>query len=302
MTDKTAHTAMTPEALLPRLGLAPDAEAAVGRKLERSRRELEAIAETAYAGEMPDFPLCRRMPLTRLAVIVCLLARKYAAYQAAGADEDIILDTFRDVSLRAELYRRRSGGIGVSKDDVVWFRHIMNGDVFKLGALQYQKFSMIYLDEETIGEPYMTFSEAQKLALPGGAPVLNCHIPAGADLSAAAVGASLRRARAFFAENFPAVRYRAFLCYSWLLYPPMLERLPESSRIRCFAAHFEILGTCGDGTQALENLFPDKKRPDPAHYTALQALAAEHPELLGYACGVIRLRKNGGAADGGDHL
>lgn len=289
MTDKTAHTTMTPEALLPRLGLAPDAEAAVGRKLERSRRELEAIADTAYAGEMPDFPLCRRMPLTRLAVIVCLLARKYAAYQAAGADEDIILDTFRDVSLRAELYRRRSGGIGVSKYDVVWFRHIMNGDIFKLGALQYQKFSMIYLDEETIGEPYMTFSGAQKLALPGGAPVLNCHIPAGADLSAAAVGASLRRAQAFFAENFPAVRYRAFLCYSWLLYPPMLERLPESSRIRCFAAHFEILGTCGDSAQALENLFPDKKRPDPAHYTALQALAAEHPELLGYACGVIRL-------------
>ena len=83
--------------------------------------------------------------------------------------------------------------------------------------------------------------------------------------------------------------YRAFLCYSWLLYPPMLEHLPESSRIRRFAAHFEILGTCGDGAQALENLFPDKKRPDPAHCTALQTLAVEHPELLGYGCGVIRL-------------
>ncbi len=280
---------MTPEALLPRLGLAPDAEAAVGRKLEKSRRELEAIAETAYDGEVPDFPLCRRMPLTRLAAVVCLLARKYAAYQEAGADEDIILDTFRDVSLRAELFRRQHGSIGVFKDDVVWFRHIMNGDIFKLGALQYQKFSMIYLDEETLGEPYMTFSGAQKLALPGGAPVINCHIPAGADLSAAAVGASLRRARAFFAEKFPAVRYRAFLCYSWLLYPPMLERLPENSRIRQFSARFEILGACGDGAQALENLFPEKKRPDRAQYTALQALAAEHPELLGYGCGVIRL-------------
>lgn len=287
--DKTAYTTMTPEALLPRLGLAPDAEAAVGRKIEKSRRELETIADTAYDGDVPDFPLCRRMPLTRLAVVVCLLARKYADYRAAGADEDIILDTFRDVSLRAELYRRRSGGIGVSKDDVVWFRHIMNGDIFKIGALQYQKFSMIYLDEETIGEPYMTFSEAQKLALPGGAPVLNCHIPAGADLSAAAVGASLRRARAFFAENSPAVRYRAFLCYSWLLYPPMLERLPAGSRIRQFAARFEILGACGDSAQALENLFPEKKRPERAQYTALQTLAAEHPELLGYACGVIGL-------------
>lgn len=289
MLDKTTDTTMTPAALLPRLGLAPDAEAAVERKLEKSRRELEAIAETAYAGEMPDFPLCRRMPLTRLAVIVCLLARKYADYQAAGADGAVILDTFRDVSLRAELYRRRSGSIGVSRDDVIWFRHIMNGDIFKLGALQYQKFSMIYLDEETLGEPYMTFSGAQKCALPGGAPVINCHIPAGADLSAAAVGASLRRARAFFTENFPAEQYRAFLCYSWLLYPPMLERLPEASRIRQFAARFAILGTCGDSAQALENLFPEKKRPERARYTALQALAAEHPELLGYGCGVIML-------------
>ena len=282
-------SAPTPEALLPLLGLAPDVEAAVGRKLEKSRRELETIAETAYAGEMPDFPLCRRMPLTRLAVIVCLLARKYAAYQAAGADEAVILDTFRDVSLRANLRWRRGGGIGLSRDDVVWFRHIMNVDIFKLGALQYQKFSMIYLDEETLGEPYMTFSGAQKRALPGGAPVINCHIQVGADLSAAAVGASLRRARAFFTEKLPAVPYRAFLCYSWLLYPPMLEHLPESSRIRRFAARFEILGTCGDGAQALENLFPDKKRPDPAHCTALQTLAVEHPELLGYGCGVIRL-------------
>jgi len=43
---------------------------------------------------------------------------------------------------------------------------------------------MIYLDEETIGEDYMVYSETQKRALPKGTPVINCHIQEGADLSA----------------------------------------------------------------------------------------------------------------------
>ena len=38
----------------------------------------------------------------------------------------------------------------------------LNVVIFKIGSLQFQPFEMIYLDEETIGEPYMTFSKEQK--------------------------------------------------------------------------------------------------------------------------------------------
>ena len=93
---------------------------------------------------------------------------------------------------------------------------------------------MIYLDEETIGEPYMIFSKQQKQTLPAGAPVrylpssaedaagapvINRHIQQGADLRPEAVDASFCGARRFFAAHFPA-RFEAFLCYSWLLYSP----------------------------------------------------------------------------------
>ena len=91
--------------------------------------------------------------------------------------------------------------------------------LFFICALQFQPFKMIYLDEETIGEPYMIFSKQQKQTLPAGAPVINRHIQQGANLRPKAVDASFCGARRFFAAHFPA-RFEAFLCYSWLLYSP----------------------------------------------------------------------------------
>lgn len=73
------------------------------------------------------------------------------------------------------------------------------------------------------------------------------------------------------------MQYRAFLCYSWLLYPPMVARLPELSNIRRFAGLFTVIGTCGDPEQAVENI-QDKT-------TTIGRLASK--KLLGFACGVI---------------
>lgn len=42
----------------------------------------------------------------------------------------------------------------------------MNVAIFKVGSLQFQPFKMIYLDEETIGEPYMSFTAEQKKLCP----------------------------------------------------------------------------------------------------------------------------------------
>lgn len=280
---------MTVESLLPQLEFEPIAEEAVRQKITKCRRQIEAIAETAYHGSDFDFPLCRRMPLTRLATVTYLLAQKYTEYQAIGAADGIILDTFRDVSHRAALYDKQCGKIGISKEDVIWFRHIMNVQIFKIGVLQYQTFHMLYLDEETIGEPYMVFTESQKKSLPIGTPVINCHIQRGANISAAAVKESLARARMFFNECFRTVPYQAFICYSWLLYPPMVQSLPEKSNIRQFADLFSIIGVCSDSSQAKENLFRYGRHGSPCAPTSLQRMAKEHKELLGYGCGVIML-------------
>ncbi len=281
---------MTLEKMLPELRFISDVEQAVLRKIRKDEKRIGEIAETAYHGEELDPALCGRMPLTRLAAVTYLLLRKYDDYKAQKIPDSIIFDTFRDVSLRANLYYGRNGKAGISKEDVIWSRHIMNTEIFQIGALQFQPFEMVYLDEETVGEPYMTFTRAQKEALPCGTPVINCHIQQGADLSARSVEAAFQNARAFFSKFFPAVRYKAFLCYSWLLYPPMLERLSERSNIKRFAGNFSIIGACNDPEQAIGYLFGHGAgKALPANATSLQKLAFEHIELFGFACGIIAI-------------
>ena len=280
---------MTLETLLPQLKFQAAIEDVVKQKFTKNRRQVVSIAETAYSSNDFDFPLCKRMPLTRLVVVVYLLSQKYAEYKAIGTTDEIILDTFRDVSLRANLYYKQYGKIGISKDDVIWFRHIMNVHIFKIGVLQYQTFNMIYLDEETIGEPYMVFTQEQKLVLPNGSPVINCHIQKGANISATLVNESIDQAKVFFKDCFPFIEYKAFLCYSWLLYPPMLNMLSENSNIKQFAKCFSIIGECNDSKQAKENLFDYGKHNPPCKPTTLQRMAKEDNSILGYGCGVIML-------------
>ena len=278
---------MTLEKLLSELHFEIVIEEAVNRKIRKDMRFIKEIANTAYSGDNLSFSLCNRKPLTRLVVVIYLLTQKYAEYKALGVSDDIILDTFGDVSLRANLFFKKSGKIGLTKDDVIWFRHIMNVCIFKIGALQFQKFEMLYLDEATIGEAYMAFEEIQKTRLPNGSPVINCHIQRDADISAVSVEASFARAKVFFAECFPAIRYKAFLCYSWLLYPPMLKRLPEESNIRQFAERFTIIGSCEDSEQAMENLFDNGKPNVSQKPTSLQKMAIDHKDILGFGCGII---------------
>lgn len=232
------------------------------------------------------------MPLTRLAVMTWLLQKTYGEYKAIGVADDIIFETFRDVTLRATLYYQKTEKAGISKEDVIWFRHLMNVNMFKVGVLQFQPFEMIYLDEETIGEHYMTFSKEQKLSLPNGAPVINCHVQSNADLSPDRVTASLQDAKDFFMRVFPKKQFQAFLCYSWLLYPQMAKRLSPESRIRKFYQLFMIIGECNDSEQAIENLFADGKRKKLPQMSSLQKMAIDHLDWFGFACGIIKWNNN----------
>lgn len=281
----TAETEL--DRLLGELSYPEAVEKAVRKKLLDP--DIEEISSTAYSGEGFSFELCRRMPLTRLAVVTYLLLQKYYEYKAKGICDQIIFETFRDVSLRGGLYYERTGKAGISKEDTVWFRHIMNVNIFKIGVLQYQPFEMIYLDEETVGEAYMVFSRQQKEALPKGAAVINCHIQFRANLDPSEVSRSLSEAKEFFGNVFPQKQFRAFLCYSWLLYPEMVEKLPKQSRIRKFAQRFTVIGSCGDAEQALENLFEGGRRKAAVRMTALQKLAMDHLDCFGFSCGIIEI-------------
>ena len=63
------------ETLLPQLEFQSNIEDAVKQKMIKSRRQVEEIAATAYSSNDFDFLLCKRMPLTRLVVVVYLLTQ-----------------------------------------------------------------------------------------------------------------------------------------------------------------------------------------------------------------------------------
>lgn len=270
--------------LMDELRFSEPVENAVRKKLKDPK--IENCASTAYKGDGFDFAICRRMPLTRLTVVCRLLLQKYGEYIARGVSKQIIFDTFRDVSLRAQLYFEKTGKAGITKDDAIWFRHIINIKIFKIGALQFQPFEMVYLDEETIGEKYMVFSQKQKETLPAGTPVINCHVQKRANLDPALVNQSFDDARAFFLKIFPKKRFKAFLCYSWLLYPAMTEKLGKNSKIKRFSENFTIVSSCDDHSEAVKNLFAEKNAKKLLAMTYLQKLAANHIEYFGYACGI----------------
>jgi hypothetical protein len=279
---------LTLEKIISELHYEKYVEQSVFKKIKKDEKTIKEIAKTAYQGENFDFALLKRMPLTRLSVVTYLLIRKYDEYSTKGITDEIIFDTFEDVSLRVNLYYKETGKAGISKDDVIWFQHIMNVSIFKIGSLQFQPFEMIYLDEDTIGEPYMAFTKEQKESLPNGSPVINCHIQRGADLNPKSVELSFQKAKVFFSEIYPKQEYKAFLCYSWMLYPPMLEKLSEKSNIKLFADKFFIIGDCPDSEQATEFILGySKRKVIPENASSLQKLAFEHPEWLGFACGIM---------------
>ena len=252
-----------------------------------------AGAEKAYEGELCDLPICKRKPDERLVIWCCLVPVIVEKYREAGAPNTVIIQTLWEISRLAAEYEKRTGKIGLSKENVIWLRHIYHANIFAFGSLQFQPFKMVYLDEDGCGEEYMTFSQKQKEKIPPGSPVINVHIPTGADLSPGAVERSFVEAEEFFLSKDPSCSPLAFLCYSWLLYPGMQELLPLGCNIRNFAARFQIIGQVSDpyGSDAVRRIYGRRypaKREYPTQ-TQLQRNALGHFSKLGMACGIIEI-------------
>lgn len=273
------------------LGLDEGAETALLGYARRHRRRMSARAQEAYTGDAPKFPICGLHPLGRLAVLIWKLAEIRACYEALGVSAEIIRETFSDVALRQRLFFQKTGKYGLSRSDCVWLRHLAGANIFKLGVLQFQPMKMIYLEEYEDGRPFFVISEAQKVRLPAGTPVLNVHIQKGADLRQKRVEESLKMAKGFFARIFPAERFRAMVCYSWLLHPGLKTLLPPGSRILSFAGNFETVIETSDQQQALERIFGGRfrRRADYPRQTSLQQAALKDLSSLGYALGIIYL-------------
>ena len=277
------------EADLAVLELEKNAKAEVRAFVRRNAKRMYALANEAYQGETSDFPICKLKPLSRLAVLIWKMEEIWQKYQAAGVDRKVFVDSANDIALRARIYFEKTGKVGLSKQDCIWLRHLVNGQIFKLGVLQFQPYQMLYLDVNDKGETWFNYVDGIKERLPEGRPVLNVHIQKGADLSPEKVTESFSLARTFFREYFTEMQFDAFVCFSWLLDPFLGRILPVESRIVRFGSIFEIIGWAKDNNQAVERIFGKRwrKKSDFPQDTSLQKAALKHLKDLQYTCGII---------------
>jgi hypothetical protein len=256
----------------------------------RTRPNSLGVASKAYAAKDGDFDILRRKPFTRLVMVCALLPGLKQGFVDAGMPGQVWLDSIDDIRLRARLYFEKTGKVGLSKNDARWYHRLISFRLFKIGSLQFQPFEMLYLDKEGIGEDFMRFSEEQKLRLPPGTPVLNTHIQHGADLHPEALQATFAQARDFFRRYFPSQDFKAFITYTWLLYPGLNGVLPTDSKILQFAGMWDVVSVVDDQTQALERIFGGRRRckADYPQESSLQRAVLQHMDALGYALGVIQ--------------
>ena len=97
-------------------------------------------------------------------------------------------------------------------------------------------------------------NEWEKVLSPGD-PVISIHIPASGSLSPAKVEESLQKATKFFREYYPDYEYKAFVCYSWLMDPQLIDLLGEEANISKFNARFRKVTEKSNGNSVFKFVF-----------------------------------------------
>lgn len=144
-----------------------------------------------------------------------------------GITPEVSAASLADVGLQLRINRRVHGRFGL--DTWGWLTLHMAGNLFRLGRLQFHLIRPGRPEARTAQEPSWE---------------LGVHIPEDGGLSPAAVDASFRDAKLFFAGHFPDKPVATATCESWMLDPYLVEHLPDSN-IASFARRF-ILDRCSD--------------------------------------------------------
>ncbi len=149
-------------------------------------------------------------------------------YKKCGIDMQIFYDTLADISYKVKECKEVHGVVGVFTS---WFFIEQELKLFALGRLQYD--IRVYEGEDYVFGDY---------TLTKGETIYSCHIPSSGPLREENCMESFKKAYNFFDG---AKRKKGILpihCYSWLLYPPFVEKVyPENSNLRKFAQMYDII-------------------------------------------------------------
>ena len=86
-------------------------------------------------------------------------------------------------------------------------------------------------------------------------PVISIHIPATGSFDSNAIDKSLEEATIFFREYYPDYKYKAFVCYSWLMDPQLIDLLGPDKNISRFCNRFKKITTKSSGKDVFSYVF-----------------------------------------------
>ena len=218
-----------------------------------------------------------------LCVLASAMFESAERFRSWGIDEKVIFDTLCVLHRFCGEYRQEFGVFGFDRGFWAWRQTC--GQIFRLGALEYEYMTM-------------TIRTSGLTGIPAATPILTIHIPSGADLSREALDASYAMARAFYpahpevclADGQPP---QHIICHSWLLSPTLRTFLGQNSGIRRFAEDFELYDSEAESKGCYHFLFLAKD----------DTPAAELPENSSLQRAVkAHLMAGGGIGSGGGLL
>lgn len=240
------------------------------------QKENERICTLANSLQQGKDLLKNENDMVRLAVVVKCLEKTKTFYGKLGIDDNIFYETMSDIKIWCE----NNGNNGLK--NYRWLTTHINGEIFKIGRLQYQ---MYVCDSEDLDYSRLPFNRGEK--------VLYIHIPQGEKLKYSECVKSIKLAKEFFNKYFYDFTYRYFFCESWLLYEENGDFMKKDSNILKFVSLFDIAYSVKDDKQAIERIFGKEKNnmADYPENTSLQKAAKEYMQNghnLGMGIGTIK--------------
>ena len=160
-----------------------------------------------------------------MVVLLKAAERMPEQYAARGLPEDVLWDSMEDLKFKLIECWDCYGIWGTFVTE--WFPRFFICDRFKLGRLEF--------------EPSYYYQTADyKGIIKDGDPAVGIHIPSGEPLKREAVLDALHRAYEFYSDRRVG-NVMAFVCHSWLLYPPLYEEVfPKGGNLQQFYELFDV--------------------------------------------------------------
>jgi hypothetical protein len=167
-----------------------------------------------------------------LLICVCMTRGAEKFYAEKGISTEIYENSFLDLKYKLEECKLVKGVIGTFV--AFWFNRWFDLTRFAFGRLQFEIVEA-ECDHEKDGK---TVKKGDK--------VINVHIPrTGTPLTPEECDKSFDRAAQFFKNDITSDV--AFVCHSWLLYPPLVNELSDKMNTKKFAERFDILSSGDNG-------------------------------------------------------